>query len=133
LAGAREHPHDRRAPTNPFSPEPVGHCDRCGFKYPMSQLSWQHDFRGNALANLKILVCPRDLDVPADQLRPVIITVIEGFVKDARPPNYEADAIGGPYGPRPPSGPGGPSFIDDGDILSGGGEPLTGGGEILTK
>jgi hypothetical protein len=84
----------------------------------MSQLSFQHDFRGNALANLKILVCPRDLDVAADQLRPVIIVGKEGYVADPRPPLFEQQAVGGPYGPVLPSGPGAPQpFIDERDDI----------------
>ena len=111
-------PHDLRTPTSPFSPEPVGVCQRCHFKYPLSQLTWQHDWRGNSLPNLWLRVCPRDLDEPFQHNRPIIITGVEGYVPDARPPNYEANAEGGPYGPVMPSGPGDQQpFIDERDDI----------------
>jgi hypothetical protein len=65
--------HDLRCPTNPFRPEYVGFCERCGFKVYYSDLRFQHDWRGNALANLNILVHGHCEDIPNEQLRPVII------------------------------------------------------------
>jgi hypothetical protein len=65
--------HDLLCPTDPWKPEYVGFCERCGFKWPFAQLQFQYEWRGQALVSLNILVCPRCLDVPQENLRPVII------------------------------------------------------------
>lgn len=94
-------PHDLRAPTNVFAPEPVGICDRCSAKRYLSSLQWQFDYTGGSnLTNLRIRVCPRCMDAPADQRRPFIVTGPEGTVRDPRPPNYAAMMAGGT---EPPS------------------------------
>lgn len=89
------YPHDKNCPTDITSPEPVGVCDLCYQKFYLSELFWLFDFRGNNLQNLRLRVCRRDLDVPADQLRPIIIVGAEGVVRDPRPPQYAANAAGG--------------------------------------
>ena len=65
--------HDLLCPTDPNRPQYIGYCERCGFKVFYDSLQWQYDWRGNALVSLNILVHPRCLDVPNEQLRPVII------------------------------------------------------------
>jgi len=66
--------HDLLCPTNPERPEYVGLCERCYRKRYYKDLTYQYDFRGNALVNLNILVCIDScLDVPVELLRPVII------------------------------------------------------------
>ncbi len=65
-----------------------------------------------------IRVCPKDLDEPFNHNRPIIITGTEGYVPDARPPDYASNATGGPYGPALPSGPGMPQpFVDERDDI----------------
>lgn len=91
--------HDLHAPTNPSAPEEVGVCDRCYRKFYLKDLVWQFDYRGNSLQNLRIRVCPQDLDTPAEQLRPIIIRGPEGVVRDPRPPQYEQNAAGGTPAP----------------------------------
>jgi hypothetical protein len=67
-------------------PEAFAFCDRCGFRYNRSALVWQFDYRGTALANLRILVCTRTCnDVPNPQLRPILIGPDPIPVKDPRP------------------------------------------------
>lgn len=67
-------------------PEAFAFCDRCGFRYNRSQLVWQMDWRGNAIANLRILVCTRTCDdIPQPQLRPIIVGPDPVPVKDPRP------------------------------------------------
>lgn len=45
-------------------------CDRCGQRYNRTDLTWQFDWRGAQLQNLRLLVCKRKcLDVPQEQLR----------------------------------------------------------------
>lgn len=90
------YPHDLRAPTNPQKPEPVGICDRCGFKYRLADLPFQFDWRGNAMANLRIRVCSeRCLDVPFQNNRPLIIPPDPEPIKDARPYFYAQQNQGG--------------------------------------
>jgi hypothetical protein len=62
-----------RAITNPDSPKAFGVCDRCGIWYNHCNLSWQFDYRGRSLANIRILVCDRCNDDPQPQLKPRII------------------------------------------------------------
>lgn len=89
------YPHNLRAPVNSTRPEPTGVCDRCYFYYPLVRLMWQYDYRGRALQNLRIRVCPRCLDKPNPQLQPVVILGPEGTVKDPRPPAYAQQAAEG--------------------------------------
>lgn len=75
--------------TDPSAPEAPGVCDRCGQKYMRSDLVWQHDYRGNVLQNLRILVCTKKcLDTPQDQLRPIIVPPDPMPIKDPRPDFY---------------------------------------------
>lgn len=92
-------PHDLRTPTNPNAPEPVGWCDRGYHKWPLAQLAWQFDQRGNAIVNIGIRVCPRCMDEVATILAPVIIQGPEGVVLDPRPPQYQANFAGGVAAP----------------------------------
>lgn len=58
-----------RAYVDARNPAAFGCCDRCGFRYNLIALSWQFDWRGAQLQNLRILVCDRCLDKPQEQLR----------------------------------------------------------------
>lgn len=61
-------------------------CDRCGFRYDRSNATWQYDWRGNQLANLRILVCTVTCnDVPNEQQRPIIIGPDPVPIRDPRP------------------------------------------------
>lgn len=55
------------------SPQALGTCDRCGMVYQHSRLSWQFDWRGPRLQNLRILVCPTCLDAPQQNGQRTII------------------------------------------------------------
>lgn len=79
-------PQSRYAFADMQHPTAWGFCDRCGIRYNLDQLVWQFDFRGNKLANLRILVCTRTcLDVPQDQLRIIRIGPDPVPVRDPRP------------------------------------------------
>lgn len=78
-------PHLARAPTNPSNPQVVGFCDRCGFEWPLRDLQFQWDYRGLALANLQIRVCPPCYDVPFVFNRPIVLGPDPLPVKDPRP------------------------------------------------
>lgn len=67
---------------NPIS---VAMCDRCAFQWNRDKLTWQYDWRGNTLTNLRILVCPLCLDVPQEQLRNPQLTADPVPVRDPRP------------------------------------------------
>lgn len=60
--------------------------DRSGFLTNASNLTWQYEWRGNQLQNLRILVTPGELDVPQEQFRPVIIPPDPVPIRDPRPP-----------------------------------------------
>ena len=83
---------------NPSAPEAIGVCDRCGFQYNHSDLQFQYAWRGNELVNLNILVCPFDLDVPAEWLRPVVLGPDPVPIRFPRP---ELDATVQEMGPVP--------------------------------
>lgn len=87
-----------RAVTDPYAPEPYATCDRCGLQYNFSDLVWQYDWRGDALMNLRILVCTRTcLDEPFEFNRPIILPPDPMPVLNARPGFWAAEE-----GPPPP-------------------------------
>lgn len=90
-----------RARVNANNPEAFSLCQRCNIWWNYSSLTWQHDWRGNALQNLRILVCRECLDRPQEQLRAIVVpadplpvpfTIVEPFVYD------ETEGGGQPYG-----------------------------------
>ena len=62
-----------RASTTARRPRAFAVCDRCGTWYNREQLRWQHEWAGQSLQNLQILVCLRCLDVPNIQLRSIVL------------------------------------------------------------
>lgn len=76
-----------RASVDAEHPVAFALCDRCGAWRNRDELTWQFDYRGNALSNLRILVCSersRCNDAPQEGLRPVIIPPDPIPVKDPR-------------------------------------------------
>lgn len=87
-------PQSRFAYADMAKPSPWAYCDRCGFRYLHSDLVWQFDWRGNQLANLRILVCKRTCDdKPFELNRPIIIGPDPIPVRDPRP-GYQATQQG---------------------------------------
>ena len=80
-----------RARTNPNSPQAFGVCDRCGTWYNHNSLSWQFDWRGASLQNLRILVCDRCKDVPDEQLRAIVLPADPMPIINARVEPFTAD------------------------------------------
>lgn len=80
--------HGRGVTVDPSAPEPPGICDRCAAKYQLSDLQWQYDYRGNALVNLRILVCPQCLDEPDPYYLPRVLGPDPLPVIDPRPGFY---------------------------------------------
>lgn len=90
----RPHGHAR---VNPSSPSAFGVCDRCGRLFNLSDLTYQFDWRGPRLANLRIKVCRQDLDKPFNFYRPIILPPDPMPVLDPRPEAFDAE-----MGPTPP-------------------------------
>lgn len=109
-------PHDPHAPTNPFAPEPVGICDRCGFKFPLASLVNQRQWAGPAIIKTNILVCPPDLDdLQQNGFRTIVIGPDPKPLKHARPPSYKQQA-----GPTPPQfvlDDPADGLLDDGNVV----------------
>jgi hypothetical protein len=84
-------PHGRRALVDPENPRAFGVCDRCGQWVNHCNLQWQWDYRGNSLANLRILVCEICLDEPNPQLKPRIIGPDPLPIINARPETFFID------------------------------------------
>jgi len=62
-----------RARTSSSNPQAHAICDRCGFRYNHVNLSWQYDWRGASLQNLRLLVCSDCYDAPQEQLRAIVV------------------------------------------------------------
>ncbi len=74
-------------------------CDRCCELWNHDQLSWQWDFRGPSLQNIRILVCPNCLDDPNATLRTIVLPADPIPVYNARIDQYTnpaADYVTGP-------------------------------------
>lgn len=54
-------------------PSALGNCDRCDMTYLHRDLSWQFQWSGPRLQNIRILVCPSCKDEPQMQLRTILI------------------------------------------------------------
>lgn len=78
----RPHGHIR---VNARSPRAAGVCDRCSRWFNHSDLSWQWDWSGERLQNLRILVCRSCLDEPQQQLRARILSPDPVPIYNARP------------------------------------------------
>lgn len=71
------------------SSEALAICDRCGFTYNHSDLTWQYQWSGVKLQNLRLLVCSvRCLDRPMPQLKTIVIPPDPLPVLNARPEQY---------------------------------------------
>lgn len=79
-----------RARISARKPEAAGVCDRCGFVYSHSDLSWQFDYAGTGLINKRILVCRPCLDTPQNQLRSIALPADPVPIANPRIMNYEA-------------------------------------------
>ena len=78
-------------------PEAIGYCDRCNHRWYHRELSWQYDWRGPKLSNLRILVCPTCYDQPYEFNRPILIGPDPYPIQDPRPGYLTEQA-----GPQPP-------------------------------
>lgn len=80
------------ARVNAQNPRAFAVCDRCGRWYNWTDLSWQVDWRGPTLQNLRILVCKPCYDQPQEQLRAIVLPADPTPIINARPENFAADS-----------------------------------------
>lgn len=80
-----------KARVDPSKPQAFGVCDRCSFLYNRVDLTWQFDWRGNSLQNIRLLVCCKCLDKPFELQRPLKLPPDPEVIRDARPENYLVD------------------------------------------
>ena len=76
------------ASINANSPRTLAVCDRCGFLYNHGDLSWQFQWRGTKLQNIRQLVCQSCNDKPQEQLRVIVLPPDPVPIMNARPENY---------------------------------------------
>jgi|ERR1700748_193434 len=77
-----------RAKVSVSSPTAHAICDRCGCRVQHSSLSWQFQWSGTKLQNLRILVCPECLDTPQPALKTIIIPPDPIPIYNPRPEQY---------------------------------------------
>jgi hypothetical protein len=78
-----------RARVSARSPQAQAVCDRCYMNYSLGDLSWQHQWSGVKLQNLRLLVCHDCLDKPMPQLKIIIIPPDPIPVLNPRPEIYD--------------------------------------------
>ena len=84
-------PQSKYARVDTQNPEGWAICDRCGFLYNRSDLTWQYEWAGNSLYSKGILVCTTGnncYDVPQEQLRTIILPPDPPPITNARTPFY---------------------------------------------
>jgi hypothetical protein len=88
--------HSPYAPINPFQPEPVGFCDRCGFKYPLAQLVEQRQWAGPKTVGIGIRVCTRTCldELQQNGFRTIVIGPDPVPLKNPRP-GFQFQQMGG--------------------------------------
>lgn len=88
-------PHGKYAAVDASNPEAFAECDRCGFWYNRSKLTWQNQWAGTHVYNTGQLVCyDRCYDKPNEQLRTIILPPDPPPVINARPPNFVYEETG---------------------------------------
>jgi hypothetical protein len=78
-----------RARTSAKKPQAHAICDRCGFRFNFVDLSWQFDWRGPTVQNLRILVCRKCTDIPQEQLRAIVLPADPVPIINARTQDFE--------------------------------------------
>jgi hypothetical protein len=86
-------PHGR-AQINARAPRALAICDRCGFLTNHDKLSWQFDWAGLRLQNLRILVCDRCYDEPQRQKGAKPVSPDPLPIYNARPEPFTVTGFG---------------------------------------
>lgn len=84
-------PQSKYVRVDPSNPEGAGQCDRCGRWFQLRDLTWQMQWSGTHLYNIRTLVCQTGncLDVPQEQLRTIILPPDPLPLINARVPNFD--------------------------------------------
>lgn len=82
------------AQVNPDNPRAWATCDRCGWITNHYKLQWQYQWAGFKLNNLRILVCDRCLDKPAQFLQAIILPPDPPPLFNVRPEPFALDEQG---------------------------------------
>lgn len=132
-------------------PRAWGVCDICNFRYPLDRLTYQYQWAGPNLANLRLRVCPTCYDTPQPQLRAIYIGPDPIPERDPRPGSaatqmgylpVQADiTVKGATGNRPGYVTGAPiasgGYADMGELVGGMGHgvilDITGGAILDTN
>lgn len=77
-----------RARVDPSHPQAAARCDRCQSIYNRVDLSWQYDFRGKELRNIRLLVCRDCTDKPFQHWKPIVTGPDPIPILDPRPEDY---------------------------------------------
>jgi hypothetical protein len=83
-----------RAKVNPQSPRAFAICDRCGFLYNHSDLSWDTQWMGNQIKRTGFLVCQTCVDVPNPTLRPIRLPADPVPILNPRPEAVHCHVFG---------------------------------------
>lgn len=76
------------ASVDPSNPNAWATCDRCGDLWQHRDLDWQYQWAGAQRINLGVLVCPKCMDVPQEQLRSIILPPDPVPILNPRPEPY---------------------------------------------
>ncbi len=83
--------HPRRARVDPSHPCAWGTSDSNGMIGQHNKMRWKHDWRGNKIINLRVLVHEDELDKPQRQLGNLVLPADPPPIRYARPENYTID------------------------------------------
>lgn len=70
------------------NPRALAVCDRCYCTFNLDTLTWQYQWAGTKLQNMRLLVCCECLDNPQPQLKTIIIPPDPLPVLNPRPEQY---------------------------------------------
>ena len=82
-----------RAKTSATNPQAHAICDRCGFRYNFVELSWQYEWRGATLQNIRILVCPTCMDQPQENVRSIVLPADPTPIINARVQDFNVAEV----------------------------------------
>jgi hypothetical protein len=84
-------PNNASYRTNPRSPQAIAVCDRCGFWFNHCNMSFQQEWRGNNLTDIRLLVCRKCYDVPFQLNRPLVLPQDPPPIDQPRTENFAVD------------------------------------------
>ena len=73
------------------TPRSLATCDRCSFVWNHDRLSFQYQWAGVKLQNLRLLVCPNCIDAPQPALKTIVIPPDPLPTLNPRPEQYATE------------------------------------------